>query len=139
MSELEQALNDLNKNGEMISEAEIDEEDLDIIKFRKETVEEDEELNRFESCIYTKVSELDCDPINLHCNMSCNYTSNCIFNPYSEFYNMSMEEFKECIKEQSLFNEMIDKFYNSPEGQCMLKELQESLIAIVEDYIEKSK
>jgi hypothetical protein len=139
MSELEKTLNEFNTNGELVSEVEVDIDDLDVINYFETTVESNEESKRFETCIHIIVSKEECDPVNLKCDMSCKFNSGCIFNPYSEYYNMPMDEFKECIAEQQLFDKMVTEFCETPEGQEMLKEMQERMITVVENYIANNK
>jgi hypothetical protein len=52
----------------------------------------------FDECIYDYEDCEQCDPVNLKCNGNCQGASSCILNPYSEWYNKPMDEFKEFIE-----------------------------------------
>jgi hypothetical protein len=79
-------------------------------------------------CIYTPVSKNACNPIELMCDGRCQGSGHCIFNPFSEFYNMSMDEFKQVIKDAEEYMKWLADFIETDEGKRMIQEFEQSLL-----------
>lgn len=78
-------------------------------------------------CIHTPVSGDDCKPLELKCDARCQGAGICPMNPFSECYNMTMEDYKVFLDEMKTFETYCNEFLDSEEGQAMLAEMREVL------------
>ena len=75
-------------------------------------------------CVYEPVRKDACDPLKLWCDGSCKGAGHCIFNPFSEFYNMPIEEFKKVVKDAEDYILWLADYLETDEGKQMVKEFE---------------
>ena len=56
-------------------------------------------------CIYEIKDNTSCDPFNMKCDKSCEYSKDCIYNYRSSCYNMSISDFKIYVEEAIMLDQ----------------------------------
>lgn len=79
-----------------------------------------EDINK---CIYEIKDDTACDPFNMKCDKSCEYSKDCIYNYRSGCYNMSISDFKIYVEEAIMLDQYCKEFLSSEECEHMIKEL----------------
>ena len=71
------------------------------------------EIEDIPDCIYKIKDTTTCDPLNMKCDKSCEYSKDCVFNYRSNCYNMSISDFKIYVEEAILLDNYCKKFLSS--------------------------